>query len=225
MKVLLSFFAFLLLFSLSGCIEIIDDISFNADGSGTFKYNVNLSSSKVKINSVLALDSLDGKKIPSISEIETKINEVVNSFKTKEGISEVSFESNYSDFIFKIKCDFSSLSELQNAIRSIVQAESKNRKMPELDHNWLSFSEGNFTRSVPQITTKKITDIKAEDRELLKQGTYTSITRFDIPIESCTNEKGKLSKSQKAIMVRSNIHSLIQNPNLLDNSINLVKTN
>ena len=225
MKVLLSFFAFLFLFSLSGCIEIIDDLSFNADGSGTFKYNVNLSSSKIKINSVLALDSLDGKKVPSISEIEDKIDAVINSFKTKEGISAVSFESNYSDFIFKIKCDFNSLSELQDAIRSIVKAESKNRKMPELDHNWLSYSEDNFTRSVPKLTTKKITDIKSDDRELLKQGSYTSITRFYTPIENFSNTNGKLSKSQKAIMVRSNIHSLIQNPNLLDNSINLVKTN
>ncbi len=225
MKVLLGLLVSLFLFCLSSCIEIIDDLSFNADGSGTFKYNVNLSSSKVKINSVLALDSLDGKKVPSISEIENKINTVINSFKTKEGISDVTFESNYSDYIFKITCDFNSLNALQNAIRSVVKEESKNRTMPELNHNWLSYSEENFTRSVPKLTTKKISDIKSEDRELLKQGSYTSITRFYRPIDNFSNENGKISKSQKAIMVRSNIHSLIQNPNLLDNSINLVKTN
>ena len=55
---------------LSACIEILDDIKFNADGSGTFKYTINLSSSKVKINSILALDSLDGKKVPSKNEIQ-----------------------------------------------------------------------------------------------------------------------------------------------------------
>ena len=74
---------------LSSCVEIIDDLSLNEDGSGTFKYNVNLSSSKVKINSILALDSLNGKRVPSISEISDRINEVTELLKTKEGISNV----------------------------------------------------------------------------------------------------------------------------------------
>ena len=225
MKVLVGFFAFSLLIGLSSCIEIIDDISFNDDGSGTFKYNINLSSSKVKINSVLALDSLDGEKVPSINEISDKINTVIESLKTKDGISNVEFDSNFTDFVFKIQCDFSSLEELQNAIRSIVKEESKDRSMPELDQDWLSYSDSKFVRSVPLITTKKLSDIKSEDRELLKQGTYTSITRFNTIVETFSNPNGNLSKSQKAIMIRSNIHALIQNPNLLDNSINLVNSN
>lgn len=225
MKVVVSFFAFFLLFGLSSCIEIIDDLSFNEDGSGTFKYNINLSSSKVKINSILALDSLDGKKIPSIEEISNKIEHVVESFKTKQGISNASIESNFNDFIFKIQCDFTSLEDLQNAIRSIVREESENRFIPELEHNWLSYSELKFVRSVPIITTKKLSEIKSEDRELLKQGTYTSITRFFAPIDTFSNSNGNLSKSLKAIMIRSDLHALIQDPNLLDNSINLVNSN
>ena len=59
-------FIFLVLFGLSSCIEIIDDLSLKSDGSGTFKYSVNLSSSKIKVNSILALDSIDGKKVPSM---------------------------------------------------------------------------------------------------------------------------------------------------------------
>ena len=82
MKVLVSFIAFFILITLSSCIEIIDDISFNEDGSGTFKYNINLSSSKVKINSALALDSIDGKKVPSRLEIEAKIGDVIDLFNT-----------------------------------------------------------------------------------------------------------------------------------------------
>ena len=39
------------------------------------KYTVNLSSSKVKIGSILALDSLDGKKVPSLDEIKQKVTE------------------------------------------------------------------------------------------------------------------------------------------------------
>ena len=69
-----------ILFSFNSCIEIIDDISIKNDGSGTLKYTVNLSSSKIKINSILALDSLEGKKVPSLSEIqELKLKRVTSN--------------------------------------------------------------------------------------------------------------------------------------------------
>ena len=51
----------------------MDELTIHDDGSGTLKYAINLSSSRVKVNSILALDSLDGKKVPSIEEIKTKI--------------------------------------------------------------------------------------------------------------------------------------------------------
>ena len=62
-----------LILILSSCIEIIDDIKLNLDGSGTFKYNINLSSSRTKVNSIIALDSIDGRKIPSLDEIKEKV--------------------------------------------------------------------------------------------------------------------------------------------------------
>ena len=74
------------LLSLTSCIEIFDDLTIHNDGSGTFKYNVNLSSSKLKINSILALDSLNGVKVPSIEEIKSEIARVKSKFEIKPGI-------------------------------------------------------------------------------------------------------------------------------------------
>ena len=81
------FLLLITVFSLSSCIEIIDDLTIHNDGSGTFKYNINLSSSKLKINSILALDSLNGKKVPSIQEIKNEIERFKTKFQTKAGIS------------------------------------------------------------------------------------------------------------------------------------------
>ena len=223
MKVIISF-SILALFFLSSCIEIIDDITVNEDGSGTFKYTINLSSSKVKINSILALDSLDGKKVPSINDITVRINRVIGQLKSKDGISNVSSSADYNDFIFKIECDFSSFEDLQDAIRDIIRSESKEKDIPELDEEWLSFKEGKLVRSIPQIAIKKKSDINAEDGKLLRAGTYTSITRFNSEVDQIENNNALLSKNKKAVMIRTDPYSLIQNPNLLDNTIYLVKT-
>ena len=110
----------------TSCLEILDDITFNIDGSGTFKYTVNLSSSQVKLNSILALDSIDGKKVPSVNEIQEKIEVFAASLSTQEGISNVYIDTNYQQFIFKIQCDFSNVMNLQRGFElSLKETMSK----------------------------------------------------------------------------------------------------
>ncbi len=212
------------LFLLTGCIEIIDDLSVNEDGSGTYRYTINLSSSKVKVNSILALDSLDGKKVPSIDEISAKADKIVDLLKSKEGITDVTFSADYDNFIFKLSCDFESLEALQKAVKEVVKSENGNKNVPELEHEWLTFDDDVLVRSIPQITVAKTREINREDREMLKTGTYTSITRFQHEVDRCENTTCSISKNKKAVMVRTDPYSLTQNPNLLDNSIYLTKS-
>ena len=221
MKVFLYVFSFVFLFS--SCVEIIDDIAINEDGSGTFKYSVNLSSSKVKINSILALDSLDGKKVPSVDEISLKLARLVHNLETKEGISEVEFIPDYTNFIFKLSCEFSSVEKLQNAIKELVISENNGREIKGMDHSWITFEGNQLTRSIPQITLNKVRKMNQNETDLLKQGKYTSITRFKTEISHFDNKKARLSKNKKAIMVQTNPYALIHNPQLLDNTIYLVK--
>lgn len=218
-------FLFLILLSFSSCVEIIDDLSLNADGSGTFKYTVNLSSSKVKINSILALDSLDGRKVPSLDEIKSDINRLVAAFKTKEGVSNVNLDANYEDYLFKISCDFNSLLDLQNAIKEVIKEETSYKDTPELEHNWLSLENNVLERSVPQITIEKAKEIKQSEKDLLKEGSYTSITRFTQIIEDYKNQNSRVSKNGMAIMVKTDPYSLIEDHHLLDNTIYLKSGN
>ena len=222
MKFLLFFTLFL--FGLSSCIEIIDDITINEDGSGTFKYSINLSSSKVKINSVLALDSLEGEKVPSVDEIAEIADRVVALLKEQEGITNVDFNSNYTDFVFRLECDFSSLETLQQVIKTLIVSESKHNDLPELEKPWITYNQEKLVRSIPTITIKKASEINKPDIDLLKQGMYTSITRFHKDVAKMDNPSGVISKNKRAVMVRATPYSLIQNPKLLDNTIFLSKT-
>ena len=214
----MKYLVFLLVFlSLTSCVEIIDDLTFKSDGSGTFKYTVNLSASKVKVNSILALDSLDGKKIPSIQEIKDKITKYKEIISQKEGISNVKVETDFTNFILKIQCDFSSIIALQKAVKEIVLDESKNKK--EIESYWLIWEGNRLTRSVPSITGDLTSRLKKEDIEGLKKGNYMSITRFDRPIEKCENSASLISANKMAVMLKISPYALIQNLNMLENSI------
>ncbi len=211
MRIFLISFLVLLL---SSCVDIWDDITLHADGSGTYKYTVNMSASKIKINSILALDSVDGKRIPKLPEIKEKIEYYRNKLEEKEGISNVKVESNYDDFIFKITLDFESVADLQNGIREIIKEEIKDKNDPALDENWLTWDGKTLTRVVPNFQSV-IHKMNAEDQEKLKKGKYTCVSRFDKPILKCDNPQARISPTKVAGLIESNTYSVGTNPSLL----------
>ncbi|MEY5001856.1 MAG: hypothetical protein RLZZ211_1892 [Bacteroidota bacterium] len=210
---------FLTIGLLSACIEISDDLTLNNDGSGTLRYKINLSESKVKVNSILALDSLDGKPVPSKAQISAKINEFVRILDAQVGISNVLVEENYTDFIFKFTCDFSSVRNLQDGIKLSIAQISNDKYTTSAEQFWLSWDGNTLVRSIPAYITQQIKNYKLEDAEQLKTGVYTSIARFERPVASFENKLGSLSKNQLAVMVRTNTFDLKENQHLLDNTI------
>jgi hypothetical protein len=203
----------------TSCVEIWDDLTLNNDGTGTLRYKINLSESQVKVNSILALDSLDGKPVPSKAQISAKINEFVRILDAQVGISNVLVEENYTDFIFKFSCDFSSIRNLQDGIKLSIAQISNEKITTGADQSWLSWDGNTLVRSIPAYVTQQIKNYKLEDAELLKQGVYTSIARFERPVASFENKLGTLSKNQMAVMVRTNTFELKENQHLLDNTI------
>jgi hypothetical protein len=209
-------------FMLTGCIEIIDDLKLNLDGSGTFKYSVNLSSSKVKINSILALDTLDGQKVPSKEEIKEKISNFKFNLSQKKGITNVIIEEDFTNYIFKISCDFDDLSSLQTAIKRTISDLVSHQKNEFDEHEWITWEDNALERSVPQIAMEQINKLKKEDIELLKSGSYTCISRFDKEIKSCENPASVISKNKRAAMLRINTYDLSKNVDIMHNKIILV---
>jgi hypothetical protein len=215
------FWYLLLTLSLASCIEIHDEISLKNDGSGTFSYKVNLNSSKLKVNSILALDSLDGKKVPSINEIKDKINKYKELFAKKEGISNVKTETNFNEFILKFQCDFTSVLALQKAVKEVFEEESKSKTLRDIETNWLVWENNKLIRSIPSVTQDFTSKLKREDLEALKNGKYFSISRFEKPIEKFDNPLSIVSPNKLNILVKNSTYSLIKNLKLLENTIYL----
>jgi hypothetical protein len=223
MKKISIFFILLVGFLNTSCIEIIDDLLIHDDGSGILKYTINLSSSKVKVNSYLALDSVQGQRVPKIPEIKEKVATFKKHLSAQKGISNVVIEENYTDFIFKFSCSFSSPQALQTAIQASIAHMAKDQTIAESSSKWLIWDGSTLTRSIPEITSKKVKEMDKKDEDLLKQGSYTSITRFDRIIEKFDNQNAKLSKSQMALMLKVDTYSLKENENLIENRILLSK--
>jgi len=206
---------------LSSCIEIIDDLTLNLDGSGVLKYTINLSASKVKVNSILSLDSLNGKKVPKIEEIELKISQFREKLKIEPGIKSVQTEFNKVDFIAKITVDFSSLEDLQAGIRSVLTQLDPSIKYSEDHSAWVSWDTKTLKRMIPQWVEDRIKTETQSDQELLKNGTYTCISRLPKTIQNSSNTACKLNPAKTAAMLRVNALDLKLNPALLEHTLTL----
>ena len=207
---------------LTSCIEIIDDLSINADGSGTFKYTINLSSSKLKVNTMLKLDSLNGKKMLKLPEIKAKINQFKSNLASQPGISNVKFEMNDAEFIGKISCDFTDVGKLQDAIKnSLALMDADIKSSADFSFNWISWNGSKLERSIPDFSQKQFKGLKQEDIDLLKTGNYTVISRFYKPVEKYDNVNASISKSRTAVMLKANTYSLTKNSKILENTIYL----
>ncbi len=208
----------------TSCLEILDDITFNIDGSGTFKYTVNLSSSHVKLNSILALDSIDGKKVPSTSEIQEKIEGFAKLLSSQDGISNVYVDTNYRQFIFKIQCDFSNVINLQRGIEFALKETLTQLENEDIAYDWITWDGSVMVRKVPDLDKWSLPSIKSEDSELLKKGHYTSITRFENRVNYFENPAAKLSKNEKAVMLRKSAFEVFNDHNVMDNIIHVDST-
>lgn len=218
MNKLLTLLAIALLFVISSCVDIFDEVILHKDGSGTYKYSINMSASKVKINSILALDSINGRRVPKLQEIKDKIALYRQKLEEKPGISNVLVDANYTDFVFKISCDFESIADLQTALHQIMLEESSDRNDAIFSQNWITWDGHTMVRSIPNLDAP-IHKLKPEDQELLKNGKYISVTRFDVPVLKCENPNAQISPSKTAVMLKSNTYAVAKNPSLLQNTI------
>lgn len=211
----MKYFFFILLFLLTSCVELIDEIQLNNDGSGKFKYVINLSQSRSNVSSMLLLDSINGKKNLKLPEIKQKINSFKLKLAKQEGISNVIVVENYTDYIIKFECNFENLDKLKKAFETSLQ-ESNTTKKTE---NWVNFDKKLFYRTTPEYAVSFLKDFYVNYGEKLKNGSYTSIVRFQNEIYSFSNKLSLKSKSGMAIMTKVTPNELVENPYVLDNNI------
>ena len=216
----MKYICFLLILFFTSCIEIIEDLKLNSDGSGTFKYTINLSSSKLKVSSILALDSLNGEKVPEVSEIKQKISVFKKTLSAQEGITNVNITEDYNNYIIKFQCDFKNIEYLEIALKKSISTQYDNS---DYDYDWISFKNGTLIRKSPVFYLNYINQFSSIDIEKMNEGSYNSITRFSTKIDTFENQYSVRAKSNMALMVRVTPNQIIDNQTILNNKIILEK--
>lgn len=218
-KKLLPLLLFSLCVMLSGCFEVLEDLTVKADGSGTFIYTVNMSQSKAKLQSVMTLDSVDGYKIPKKEDIVKELEKGKKAVMAVQGVSNVSYKTDFDNFIITVKMDFNSISTLNLAMTTLAQTFSKEKKrIPESENNY-ALAGKVFERKSVYNAQKESAKLKDKDVDILNKATYTSVYHFENTVKSCSNPDAKLSPNKKNVMIRMNMLQLVKGEKKIANRI------
>ena len=210
-----------LLFSFTSCFQIIEEINMNNDGSGVATITLNMSSSKTKLASVMLLDSVNGYRVPSESDIRKAINEAVVYLQKTEGIRNVKQTVDLNNYIGSITFSFENINNINNLTSQILKQQKVNYSSPS-SYSFVP-SRGTFIRKYQPVENGKVQylKLKEEDRTVFKQATYTSIYRFQKNILNSANPRAVISKSGKAIMLKCSVEDVITGKTNISNQITI----
>ncbi|QXU42632.1 hypothetical protein [Pedobacter sp. D749] len=208
---------------LSSCFEVIEEISMKNNGTGDVILTINLSQSKTKVASVMLLDSVQGYKVPSKQKIQQELNEAVAYLRKSEGISNVKSTNDFNNYIATISFSFKDVSNINNITKNIL-AQQKIKATNTSSYTYNKATK-TFSRKYQAISTAKteFSKLKAKDKAVFNGATYTSIYRFESPVTSSNNPASNVSKSKKAVMLKSSIMDLINGKINVSNTIQISK--
>jgi hypothetical protein len=214
-------FAILIVFLFSSCFEIIEEVNLNNDGSGSFCLTINLSQSKMDINAMLLLDSINGRPVPKVDNMKTILTDMEASLQKDPGLSNIKVAKNWDDYIFSISGNFNDIKALNEAIRTAYSLVNPPDAATVAMKDNFSFSQKIFKRLYNVDLVTDYQSLPEKDKLVFKKAKYTSVYRFKSLVSACSNPAALKSKSGTSVMLKANISDILSNSKSIANSITL----
>lgn len=208
-------------FLFSSCFEIVEEVNLNNDGSGTFCFTINMSQSKMDINAMLLLDTINGRPVPKVDDVKKLLSGMEASLQKDSGLSNIKVISNWNEYIFSISGNFTDVKALNQAILNTYKLVSKTAANPGIEKDNFSFGQKIFKRLYNLDVLGDYQSLPAKDKLVFKNAKYTSVYRFKSVVSGYSNPSAVKSKSGMSVMLKANISDILSNNKSIANSITL----
>jgi hypothetical protein len=203
---------------LSGCFEVIEEVTYKSTESGTYLMTVNCSKSRTRLNALMKLDTFMGVNIPSTYEVSDYFRKAHAAVSKVPGISKSDYTTDYQNYIFTFTFTFDKTETMNKAINAAAQSVTQKSALPY--YNVFAFKQNTFQRhKTPNDSLAKIAKVRKGQLQLISGARATSIYRFTQPVAKTSNSKAILSKDRKAVMLKQDITDILLNPSLFANTI------
>ncbi len=222
LKTIYKIFIFLPLLLLTSCFDAVEEVNLNEDGSGSFAFTINMSQSSAKIAAALLVDSINGRKVPSKEEINTRIKELATLAEKIQGISAVKTAQNFETFVFSFRCSFSDLTALNRLLEEVKRTYHQQALMGT-KHFEYDKKTNIYTRNGTYVIGDAYGQLTSLEKSILSKASIVSICRFNSEVISSANPKATIAPSKKAVLLRVNAAAFVKGTETISNKITLLQ--
>lgn len=204
------FLLLLVLVNITGCIEITEEITVNADQSGKVSFSLNLGS----LGSFAKLlgNYLEGTSLDQLKELPEKGAALL---KDVTGVSNILTKDN--DNFIELSFNFKNSKTLNSALYKLF-----NKKKSCLDPGYLTIKKHKLIRknygTLLRLYVKKYAS-KLKDKSYLKMIKYNTVFNFPQDVKTVSNPLSKISADKKSVAFSCTIDELLTTPINIGNKI------
>jgi hypothetical protein len=196
--------------TLSGCLHILEEVTFQNNGSGTYKMTIDMSEMKnmMEMFKGMAEDSL-GAEAPEtppmedngMGEMGSQLSSVAQSLKGISGITNVAEINDTSTFTFGYSFEFADVAALNKAMK-IINKEKYDSKVEEVfrfkGKGFERLSSGDLGEEIKKALASGEEEAEEGSLEMMKtffaDMTYKQVYHFpERRIKKSTNELSEVS--------------------------------
>lgn len=201
---------FLLLFSsltLTGCLDILEELTVKKDGSGSFTYQVDAVKMMEQMTAFAAMDTT-GQMIPKIKHsLDSTFTTQWEKYKDIKGITNIKVDTS-TEYIYKVSFDFTNFDAL-NAARNLEQK-------PEY-HNAYVFEKGKIIRknNVGDLPSNLggedgNAESSAMAKQMLAEMKYKIVFHLPNKVKEVTNKSAQIGEDKTSVTLETNLGDVVE---------------
>ncbi len=201
-------------FTATGCLDMVEEISLNNDGSGTYVYSMDVSKLVEQLKPLASLDSTGQMMNNLYKNFDSTYTSYVQKYEGINGVSNVRYDKSTAD-VYKITLDFTNVDVL-NTVVDITKGE-------EVETGLYTWSKGRFNRKDGGVAISDELLGDDENKEMaelyLKDMTYSLILHFPGKVKSVSNKNAVLSDNDRTVKASYSMSEIRDKNKSLQNEI------
>lgn len=194
----------ILIFSLTSCIEIVEEININKNKSGKISIKIESDNAGLLLNIV---NNLVGNSYED--QIKAELNKIASKLTNEKGINNVEINLNDRDGQYGISCDFSNTEDLNRALYKAFGYKKTIFSPGYIKAGSHKLKKMNITPYVKKYLDKE--DIAIPDGYIIDLIDYKCIYHLPDEIRSVSNSNAEISNNSKTVIIEFPIEEVLDN--------------
>ncbi len=195
---------FILVFSLTSCIEIVEEININKDKSGNISIKIESDNAGLILNIV---NNLVGNSYED--EVKAELNKIASKLTNQKGINNVKINLNERNGQYGISCDFENPEDLNQALYKSFGYKKTIFSPGYIKAGRHKLKKMNITPYVKKYLEKE--DIAIPDGYIIDLIDYKCIYHFPDEIKSISNKNAIITNNSKTATIEFPIEKVLDN--------------